>query len=58
MGQYFGVDPVVLRVVYLLFAVCTLGVFSIILYVLLIFVIPLEPDAAGHDTGNSERAGK
>jgi phage shock protein C len=44
LGHYFNVDPVLLRVVWLLFFVIT-GIFpGLIVYIIAIFIIPLEPE--------------
>ena len=43
LGQYLGVDPTIVRV---LFAVATLAGFSgILFYLILLLVVPLEPGA-------------
>lgn len=41
MGEYLGVDPTVIRVLWLL---TSFLVFTIIFYMLLLFVIPLKPN--------------
>lgn len=41
LGEYFNIDPVIIRVVFVFFAVFTGGVF-ILGYLILIFVIPKE----------------
>lgn len=42
MGEYFGIDPVVVRVVFLLLALASMG-FAFVFYLVLIFAIPKEP---------------
>jgi len=42
MGDYFGIDPVVVRVVFLLLALASMG-FAFVFYLVLIFAIPKEP---------------
>jgi len=46
LGHYFGVDPVVLRVIFVIFTIFTLCGFAILAYIVLIFVIPEDPDEA------------
>jgi len=43
LGEYFNVDPVLLRVIVVLLSFMTTG-FPIILYIILAFIIPQEPD--------------
>lgn len=42
LGEYFNVDPVLLRVIVVLLSFMTTG-FPIILYIILAFIIPEEP---------------
>jgi phage shock protein C len=46
IGRYFGVDPVLIRVAFALFAVVTWGV-ALIAYPVCWFLIPEEPVPAG-----------
>ena len=41
MGQYFGVDPTLVRVIWV--ATLILGGWSIVAYIICRFIIPLEP---------------
>jgi len=45
LGKYFDVDPTIVRVVWVL--TLFLGGFGILAYIILRFVIPLEPEVAG-----------
>ena len=42
MGEYFNVDPTIIRLVWLLFALLGMGL-GIIAYIIAVIVIPLEP---------------
>lgn len=44
LGEYFGIDPVILRVAYLIITIFTLGLLGVIAYLLMILVIPYNPD--------------
>jgi phage shock protein C len=44
IGEYFGVDPVVVRVALLLLAVFTAFVPMMIGYVLMLMIVPQEPE--------------
>lgn len=45
IGEYFGVDPVALRLAWMLIVIFT-GIFpGVIAYILAIFIIPLPPSA-------------
>lgn len=42
-GEYFAVDPTLLRVLFVLFVICT-GIFpGVIAYIIAIFIIPQQP---------------
>lgn len=41
LGEYFGVDPVIVRVVFLVLAV--VGGSGVLVYIILIFLVPLAP---------------
>lgn len=42
LGKYFNLDPTIVRILWVLFAVASLGT-ALLIYVILIFVIPEEP---------------
>ncbi|MCL5094114.1 MAG: PspC domain-containing protein [Patescibacteria group bacterium] len=42
MGEYFGIDPVIVRVIFVILAVITGGLW-IIAYIIMIFIIPEKP---------------
>lgn len=44
LGNYFNLDPTIVRILWVLFAVASLGT-ALLLYVIMIFVIPEEPIA-------------
>lgn len=46
LGHYFNIDPVILRVIFIIFTICTLGWVGITAYIVLIFVIPTDPNEA------------
>ena len=43
LGVYYDVDPTVIRLLFVFFALFV-G-FSVLLYIILLFIIPLEPEA-------------
>ncbi len=43
LGIYYGIDPTVIRLLFVFFALFV-G-FSVLLYIILLFIIPLEPEA-------------
>lgn len=43
IANYFGIDPVIPRIIYTLLTLFTFGVGGILGYFILIFVIPIEP---------------
>ena len=47
LGEYFGIDPVLLRVIYVVVLVITAFVPGVLIYLLAIFIIPLEPERGG-----------
>lgn len=52
VGEYFDIDPVLIRLVYLLATVFTGIVPGIVGYILAVAVVPPAPvHAAAHDTG-------
>ncbi|MCS6845023.1 MAG: PspC domain-containing protein [Caldilineales bacterium] len=46
LGAYFGVDPVLIRVLAVILGFISFGT-AILLYVALAFLIPLEPETSG-----------
>lgn len=42
LGDYFEIDPVIFRIIFVILTFA--GGFAIIFYLILIFVIPLEPE--------------
>lgn len=44
LGEYFNMDPTIVRILWVLFALASVGT-ALLLYVILIFVIPEEPSA-------------
>ena len=47
IGEYLGVDPVVLRVLWVAIVVFTVGIPGIIVYLIAAFVIPEKPVEKG-----------
>lgn len=50
IANYFGIDPVIPRVIFVLLTLFTFGVGGILGYFILIFVIPLEPAGISHSS--------
>lgn len=50
IGEFFGIDPTIVRVIYIILSLSFLG---IVLYIILMFVIPEEPlvDNSGYHPG-------
>lgn len=50
IGEFFGIDPTIIRVIYIILSLSFLG---IVLYIILMFVIPEEPlvDKSGYHPG-------
>lgn len=44
LANYFGIDPVVVRLLWAVLTVLTGGFIGILLYVICVFVIPQEPE--------------
>ena len=42
LGEYFEIDPVIMRVIFVIIALAGAG-FGLILYIILIFIIPSKP---------------
>ena len=51
LGHYFDLDPTLIRVLFVLFALAFGGGF--LAYVILWLIIPLEPDTVAESTGDS-----
>ncbi len=50
LGEYFGVDPVIVRIVYVLLMLGTMGgLILFILYVLTPLFVPLSPRESGRE---------
>ena len=45
LGEYFEVDPVMLRLGFVFLVICTAFVPGIIAYILAAFIVPKKPDA-------------
>ena len=44
LGKYFNLDPTIVRILWVLFGIASLGT-ALLVYIVLIFVIPEEPFA-------------
>lgn len=54
LGEYFTIDPTLLRLFWLLVVIFT-GIFpGVIVYVLAIFVIPLKHDSNAHESTRAQ----
>ena len=42
LGVYFGIDPVIVRILFIVFFITTLGVYPIIAYFIMSAIIPVE----------------
>jgi phage shock protein C len=42
LGEHFGVDPVIIRILFVAFALASLG-FALLVYLLLAVLVPEEP---------------
>lgn len=45
LANYFGLDPSLVRIAYVVMTFCTLGIPGIVLYLAMAFIVPLEPKA-------------
>ena len=45
LADFFGLDPSLVRIAYLVITFFTLGIPGIVLYMTIAFVVPLEPKA-------------
>jgi len=43
LAEYFGLDPSLLRIAYVLATIFTLGIPGIVFYVMMIVIVPVEP---------------
>ena len=48
LGEYFGIDPTVVRVVFVLGALLGVGSF-VVLYIILLLIVPEEPYSGSSD---------
>ncbi len=46
LGQYTGVDPTVVRLLFAILALFTAGT-GVLLYIVMMIIVPLEPESAG-----------
>ena len=44
LANYFGIDPTLVRVIYAILSVCTAIITGAIIYVILLLIIPEEPN--------------
>ncbi len=44
LANYFGMDPTLVRVIYAILSVCTAIITGAIIYVILLLIIPEEPN--------------
>ncbi len=42
LGVYFGIDPVIVRLLFIVFLITTLGFYPIIAYFIMASIIPIE----------------
>ena len=47
LAAFFGLDPSLVRITYLVITFFTLGIPGIVLYLTMAFIVPLEPKAEG-----------
>lgn len=45
LADFFGLDPSLIRIAYLVITFFTLGVPGVFLYLVLVFIVPVEPKA-------------
>ena len=57
LGEYFEIDPVILRVIWLAITVFTGFVPGFVVYILAIFVIPVEPTTIAVSSKREENSG-
>ena len=44
LANYFGMDPTLVRVIYAILSVCTAIITGVLIYVILMLIIPEEPN--------------
>lgn len=44
LGTYFGIDPVIVRILFVIFFISNLGVYPVIAYLIMTSIIPMEDD--------------
>ncbi len=44
LATYFGIDPVIVRILFIVFLISNLGIYPIIAYLIMSFIIPVETD--------------
>ncbi|MBQ8227770.1 MAG: PspC domain-containing protein [Clostridia bacterium] len=54
VGEYFDIDPTIIRIIYALLTVFSVGFPGIILYIILAFIIPENPVSDMDDDFNSK----
>ena len=47
LAKYFGLDPSLVRIAYVVMTFFTLGIPGIMFYLAMAFIVPLEPKAQG-----------
>ncbi len=45
LADFFGLDPSLIRIAYLVITFFTLGIPGFVLYLVLVFIVPVEPKA-------------
>ncbi len=46
LADFFGLDPSLIRIAYLVMTFFTLGIPGFVLYLVLVFIVPVEPKAS------------
>jgi len=52
LGKYFDIDPVIFRIIFVVLVL--MGGFGILLYLILVFIIPLELESGSQETRGQE----
>jgi phage shock protein C len=55
IGEYLEVDPVVVRIIFLILTCFTAFFPGILFYIVALFVIPKKPETIAHDTTKSHQ---
>jgi phage shock protein C len=50
LGEYFDVDPTILRLGYIFFSVLSAGIGGVVIYFLAVLVVPENPNKPAEDT--------